>query len=404
MYIVKCKNSGCNNLIRLSEGKFLGGMNDSGGIIIKCNSCNAIFPCNLKNPFDASGITSGGQVLDSWVDKFPISFESKYNIKESEITSIERILVFGYEKPPKVHWQPSQKPTFGTNILNLEQLAFNALNSHLVEIKDNYKAYFNYYIKGKSSAKKSFIVIYYKHQDVDYQAIFAKEIDSENDLNPDNLYLIHHSMVNLINQVDGIFTKTECLGFLERFLNRWRYTANEVLLVVPFIGYHYATSQEALTELWNWLEINVNVDKTNLITRKGTFNLYKKAQDSTGIPYDLLVEWGLLEPLIESMEGGKMPFFQQSHAKYYVGVFENYVEVLSGSFNIHTGPSFENITFRRYSKDFFKERYLHMFNAFSFSPKLNDEYVHYMILGTENKKHDCEALSSIIQLFKNENE
>jgi hypothetical protein len=168
---------------------------------------------------------------------------------------------------------------------------------------------------------------------------------------------------------------------------------------VPFIGYHYKNSQEALTELWNWLEININVDKTNLITRKGTFNLFKNAQDSTGIPYDLLVEWGLLEPLIESMDSGEMPFYQRSHAKYYVGVFNDKVEVLSGSFNIHKGPSFENLNFREYSKDFFEKRYLHMFDDFSYSEKIKDDYVHYMTIGSGNDTNNCDKLSEIMRKY-----
>lgn len=399
MYIVKCKNSECDNLIRLNEGKFVGRINDKGGIVIQCNKCDAIFPCSLKNPYDASGISSGGQILEKWTDNFPPQFELKFNIKESDIDVIERLLVFGYEKPPKVLWSPSETCTYGTEETNFEELSFNALNSKSEIIDRNYRTYYNHYVKGGSSAKKSFVIIHYDYNNIEYQAVFAKEIDSENDLNRNNLYLINHSRVNFIKQIDGIFTKTQCLGFLERFLNRWKYTANEVLLVVPFIGYHYKNSQEALTELWNWLEININVDKTNLITRKGTFNLFKKAQDSTGIPYDLLVEWGLLEPLIESMNNGEMPFYQRSHAKYYVGVFKDKVEVLSGSFNIHKGPSFENLNFRKYSKDFFKKRFLHMFNDFSYSEEIKDDYVHYMIIGSKNDTNNYGKLSAIMNKY-----
>lgn len=398
MYIVKCSNSECNNLIRLNEGKFVGGDNDKGGIVIQCNKCRSIFPCSLKNP-NSSCISEGAQVLEKWIDSFPTQFESKFNIKKSNINAIKKLLVFGYEKPPKVHWSPSQTYTYGTEESNFEKLSFDALKSQSKIVDYNYRMYYNYYVKGKSSAKKSFVIVHYNHNDIEYQAVFAKDIDSENDLNWNNLYLINHSKVNLIEQIDGIFTKTQCLGFLERFLNRWKYTANEVLLVVPFIGYHYKNSQEALTELWNWLEININVDKTNLITRKGTFNLFKKAQDSTGIPYDLLVEWGLLEPLIESMDNGEMPFYQRSHAKYYVGVFNDKVEVLSGSFNIHQGPSFENLNFRKYSKDFFKKRYLHMFNDFSYSDKIKDDYVHYMTIGCGNDANSCDKLSEIISKY-----
>jgi hypothetical protein len=174
---------------------------------------------------------------------------------------------------------------------------------------------------------------------------------------------------------------------LERFLNRWRYTAREVLLVVPFIGFNYKSSEQALQELWNWLEINVDVEKTELITRKGTFNLYKKAQDNSGIDFKVLVELGLLEPLIKKMDKKGTAYFQKSHAKYYVGIYDDYVEVLSGSFNIHTGASYENIYLKRYDKDFFKARYLHMFKDFQYNVKQKDEQVHYMTFGTASPEN-----------------
>ena len=126
--------------------------------------------------------------------------------------------------------------------------------------------------------------------------------------------------------------------------------------------------------------------------------MFKKAQDSTGIPYELLVEWGLLEPLIEAMETEKMTFFQKSHAKYYVGVFDDYVEVLSGSFNIHKGPSFENISFRKYDKTFFRERYLHMFKDFKYSENINNPFVHYMVIGNGNEENNCKNLDEIINI------
>lgn len=243
-------------------------------------------------------------------------------------------------------------------------------------INQNYNEYVTNYLEDRKTPVSSFIFINYLVDNTKYQAVFAKELASENDLNSDNLYLIHHSKVDLVNQVDGIFTKTECLVFLERFLNRWRYTANQVLLVVPFIGYQYPNSREGVLNLWTWLNTNINIEKTNLVTRKGTYKLFKNANPD----HNILVEWGLIDKLGTSMEENKMPYLERSHAKYYVGIFDDYVEVISGSFNIHQGNSHENLTFRRYKKSFFETRYLHMFKNQSYysNKKETQDYVHYM--------------------------
>lgn len=395
MKITICPNDKCKFPIRLSEGKFVGGVNDMGGIIVECDACKTIFPCRLKNPNNASRIIKNGKTLDSWTDEMPEYIEKKYRVNSSMLDAIETSLIFGYEKPPKPIWQPSTLPLFEKNGINYEIIAKQELDKNRQIITDNYNAYFNLYVKGRHSSDKSFVIINYEYKGTRYKAVFAKQIDSESDLNIENLYLIYHSGINLEYQVDGIYTRDTLLVFLESFLNRWRYLANEVLLIVPFIGFNYKNSEEALYQLWNWLEINVDTSKTNLITRKGTFNLFKKAQDNSGIPFEELVKLGLLEPLIEKMTQKDTAYFQKSHAKYYVGVFDNYVEVLAGSFNIHQGQYFENITFRKYEKDFFKRRYLHMFKDFNYADNEGNETVHYMTLGTEDNKNNLIGLDEL---------
>lgn len=380
MKIVLCPNNKCSAPIRLSEGSFVGGVNDKGGIIIECDKCKTIFGSKLKNPTDASGILLGGKVIDRWTDDLPDDITRTYSVSEKDLDEINTSMVFGYEKPPKIQFSSAKIPVFVNGKNNFEDIALKELSKRRKEIDTQYKVFLNHYVKNRDTAEKSFIVINYDYDGVKHKAIFAKQIDSEADLNCDNLYLIYHSNVDLEFQIDGIYTRNDSLLFLERFLNRWRYTAEEVLLVVPFIGFNYKNSEEALYQLWNWLEVNIDVSKTKLITRKGTFKLFKQAQDNSGILFEELVKLGLLEPLIEKMNQKDTKYFQQSHAKYYVGVYEDYVEVLSGSFNIHEGKYFENITFKRYNKDFFDHRYLHMFKDFKYIDKSDGEIVHFMLV------------------------
>lgn len=400
MKIVICPNDKCKVPIRLSEGKFVGGVNDKGGIIIECENCKTIFPCRLKNAKDASGVIKNGRLLEAWIDEMPTIFESEYGITADAIDKVHTSIVFGYEKPSKVCWEPSLLPLFQSNGINHEVIAKEQLIKNQEVITGNFKAYFNLYVKGRHSAEKSFVILNYNFNGKEFKAVFAKQVDSERDLNIDNLYLIYHTEINLEYEVDGIYERDQLLVFLERFLNRWRYAANEVLLVVPFIGFNYKNSEEALYELWNWLEINVDTSKTNLITRKGTFNLFKRAQDNSGIPFEELVTLGLLEPLVEKMNQRDTEYFQKSHAKYYVGVYNSYVEVLSGSFNIHKGKYFENIVFKRYDKNFFKRRYLHMFKEFEYLNNDNDEQVHYMTLGTSDDKNYIIGLKELLVSFQ----
>jgi hypothetical protein len=400
MKIVICPNDKCKTPIRLSEGRFLGGENDKGGVVIECEVCKTIFPCRLKNPYDISSVIKNGKKLDDWTEDLPDLIANKYNVSKDQLDKLDISLVFGYEPPPKINWEPSDLPLFLNNNINLEKIAKQQLIKYITEIDNNYRAYYHLYVKGRHSAEKSFVIINYEYLGTSYKAVFAKEIDSERDLNTRNLYLIYHSGVNIEYQVDGIYTRDQLLVFLERFLNRWRYTAKEVLLIVPFIGFNYKNTEDALYQLWNWLEINVDISKTKLITRKGTFNLFKNAQDNTGIPFEELVKLGLLEPLIDKMNQKDTEYFQKSHAKYYVGVFDNYVEVLSGSFNIHQGKYFENINYRKYDKTFFKERYLHMFTGFEYSNNVKDEYVHYMTFGINDDDNYLIGLTELLEGFE----
>jgi hypothetical protein len=394
-FVEKCPK--CDSPIRIYEAKNIGGINDKGGVIIECNECKTPISVLLSNPKDISITVKGGVIIDSWIDIFPSSFETLYNIKESQTIPVRNMAVFGYEKPPKTKWVHSPTPLFCRGTLNHEKEAENALKTNLKKINENYRTYYDRYVKGKDTADSSFVIINYELLGIKYKAVFAKQIDNEYDLSHENLYLISHSAINLEEEIDGIYTRNESLIYLERLLNRWRYSANEVLLIVPFIGFHYKNSEEARIQLWDWLGANVDANKTNLITRKGTFNLFKQAQDNTGIPFKLLVEYGLIEPLIEIMNDGGTKFFQKSHAKYYVGVYDDYVEVISGSFNIHQGGYFENLTFKKYDKDFFLNRYLKkLLPTFNYSNKIDNKLVHYMVVGDSEQKNNCKGLYEFI--------
>lgn len=91
MHVLKCPK--CGNTIRLYVGKFVGGINDNGGVVIKCSVCEKLFPCNIKNPTDSSDIPKGGKIIESWLDDYPDYLDNKYNISKSELLSAEPLRV-----------------------------------------------------------------------------------------------------------------------------------------------------------------------------------------------------------------------------------------------------------------------------------------------------------------------
>jgi hypothetical protein len=65
--IAKCPNCGAN--INLRVGRDPGGVNDSGGWVLKCDACASLFSLGVKNPDDASSVRSGATIIDSWDDE-----------------------------------------------------------------------------------------------------------------------------------------------------------------------------------------------------------------------------------------------------------------------------------------------------------------------------------------------
>lgn len=42
-----------------------------------------------------------------------------------------------------------------------------------------------------------------------------------------------------------------------------------------------------------------------------------------------------------------------------------------------------------------------MFDQFSYSEKSQNEYVHYMIVGSENGANNCDSLSEVMNIYEN---
>ena len=189
--IAICPNKKCATPIKISEGRYMGGINDKGGFVIECEKCKKIFPFNVQNPYDLARVVENGKELDKWYDEMPSYFEKKYNFSNNIKDSIDSALVIGNEPLPKIDWKSSEHSFYKENEINFELLAEQQLTQLKQEINKQYKSYYNWYLKGRHSANKSFVIINYNYEGVSYKSIFAKRIDSENDLHTDNLYLVN---------------------------------------------------------------------------------------------------------------------------------------------------------------------------------------------------------------------
>lgn len=391
--VVKCTNPTCQTNIQLSIGKVPFGINDSGGWVLECNSCQTKFPYKVKNPTDYSSVDSGAKILDSWdneIENSKAEVLKKHNLENFPDD-------FHFDNLLFVQTGEYEKPTFSDieeNIFfcpqcntHLEPIAYAKLTTKLESINQAIRAYMNYYFKGRAGSPDSIIVIAnykcsckYETKLVLYKNFKERELPITNE---HELILIDVVGANFELTVDGIYNRDSCLEVLQKLLIRWQVYYNRVFLAAPFIGFDFKNSEEQRIELWNWILKNTLPDKTTLLTRKATFNSFLEGSTNTGLDINVLKNYGLLNPTVEELTEKKALFKRDFHAKFYAGFDRKSSEVLVGSFNIHEGGYVENIHFKKYDfGDFFSKYILRM--GVIFDPRIIDESGDILFI-TENK-------------------
>ena len=100
----------------------------------------------------------------------------------------------------------------------------------------------------------------------------------------------------------------------------------------------------------------------------------KKCQEKLEVPADVLKKWDLMNNLQKMVDNPKtrVKTRAQFHAKFYAGVFDDHVEMLSGSFNVQTGVVLEQMHLRTVSRELFKTNYLdRLVEGFVYEPSYN---------------------------------
>ncbi|WP_242665717.1 hypothetical protein [Paraburkholderia ginsengiterrae] len=190
----------------------------------------------------------------------------------------------------------------------------------------------------------------------------------------------------LEGRLNGLFSKTEIMQFLEKLVIRWHLTADRILIAAPFVGHQYMKTEDK-RRIWDWLIRNLDTKKSTLLTRKATYTSFKKTLEAEGLDYDELQGYGLEDKLIS---GGVTK--QDFHAKFYAGLSDGATEVLSGSANLLRGPSIENISFATMTQADFTARYLEKLKVAI--PTAASRRLPYEIVKSEGGSWICTSLDA----------
>ena len=211
--------------------------------------------------------------------------------------------------------------------------------------------------------------------------LYAKQLLTDDSYDTRGMIPIHKGNLSLAEQIDGLYTRDECFSILAFCLSRWTMIANQVVIAVPFIGFQYKNKRckNQVLYFWSFLNNILDMQKTLLITRKSEFNKLKDClnEQKGSKTYDFMKYWGKLNQLLDAATSAESPkecnnrdksvnkeqqvfYTNIFHSKFYAGVYEDRIEVLVGSYNVHEGNVYENLFFKVYSLEDFKTKYLNM--------------------------------------------
>ena len=356
---IKCNGKRCKEVFHVYENYVPGGINDRGFIVLTCKRCGALTRVRMKNP-SQYGYYDNFEIVSSWEDGETNEFE---NVPLGQVAD-----VMEYESPEGVliRFHPYLEcPFWACSDVNLEMTA----QCFFVKFRENIeKKLYDFkqaYLAGQFYAqdfRRCLVIQKYRIKGREYQATWCKKIGSERTMTSKGFYLVDHDGNEKL--IDGVYSRDEMLGYLERSLMRWKLLANQVVVVTPFIGFDLKFSTEEdkkeLIELWRLLNSLLDMNKTWFVTRMSSYSSLKKFQKEYEVPADVLKEWDLMSNLQKMFDNPKtrVKTKEQFHAKLYAGVFDDHVELFSGSYNVQTGKVLEQMSIRNMTKEMFKRNYL----------------------------------------------
>ncbi len=377
---LKCSGQGCNHVYEYTDTEYYL-CNDPGEVVFRCPECKALTKAEVHNVDHFRYYGRDGKC--HYQNDAVYACESKWEECAEEYADVPRGEFREYVDDVDV--QPKaipQEPVWLFDGRDFDAEGRGVMTRYAAELDKELATIVNGYLAGVAGADSiSRLEIRVKLSD--RQCRYVKEVRSERDINAAGLTLIEVEGVNPEDIIDGVFTRDRCLAILNNMLMRWRLECREVFLVSPFIGFQYTNKKYAreICEFWRWLSAVTDIDKTTLITRKCSLSSLKSAYTSIGKSYEELRKWNDISTIVtmaDSYDGRKkgceksaVKLFHKSHAKFYAGVYDDYVEVIVGSYNLHSGSYYENMMLRRYEPEQFSRNYLAPFNVSLHKPAYN---------------------------------
>ncbi len=364
--IIKC--SGCKRNINISVGRYPGGYNDSGGWVLECATCKQKFQVPVKNPDDLSRVISGASVVASWDNEIGDKAEvlAEHGLSDGSV-KVDRLLIKEFGEPEDFY-DLTNRPLYqcGSCKEPIDGAAYSDLSAKLGPVNGAIGSHLHFFLASREPAPEGASVRtnFLCKCGTGHRARFFRKFSETYAKGVNEFWLIDVDGPAKTIDVDGVYSRDDCLAILEKLLLRWRATHNAVLLAAPFIGFNYPGARKKIPDLWNWVLKYTDPEKTAIITRKATFKLLKDAAKDTEMDVEFLKSWGLLNPTLEKLDEKKAFFKTDFHAKFYCGMSADQVEVLVGSFNIHGGSYVENLHLLRYEFQDFAKRYLLGMNMF----------------------------------------
>ena len=370
LIIVKCSNRDCSHVYKI-ENRREPVINDPGFVVMKCPECHCntrvkvwnydyfkkkkgvvgVYECGEgKNHPELSSVTLGEIIEEETMEKKTSQIDLTLKISFWELMGYKKLGEAFNDEAKEVI---DKKLDCALQASLSEKVFMDGVNRAIVKIP-----------KRKNATKDFFL--------------YAKQLLSVVSYDTRGMIPIHKGNLSLTKQIDGLYTRDECFSILDYCLRRWTMIANQVVITVPFIGFHYNNKRckNQVLYFWSFLNNVLDMQKTLLITRKSEFNKLKVYlnEQKEGKTYDFMKYWGKLNQLLDAatsvgskkirsnkrkIEKEQQVFYTNNfHSKFYAGVYEDRIEVLVGSYNVHEGNVFENLFFKEYSLEEFRTKYL----------------------------------------------
>lgn len=368
---MQCSNRDCGHVFEYNDTEFMM-MNDPGMVVFKCPQCGALTMGEVRNVDHYRWRGS-----DGWCYSGDVVYAYEFEGEEcdGQYAGVARGESREYKEEREAEViKVSDEPVWEVGGVNVEAACSEIMEQYAKDIDCQLRTLKDGYLAGAAGADDiTRLEIRVKLSGKECR--YMKEVNTEHDINRRSLVLKTVEEADLRQMINGVYTRDRCMAILEAMLQKWRLDCREVFFVSPFIGLPYKNEKyvREIRMFWNWLGRVLDMKKTRFITRRGSFNSLRKVFEGGEEEFKDAKKWHDLNELLmaaantdgrkKNQEDLGVTFLEQFHAKFYAGVYDDRVEVIVGSYNIHSGQYLENMTFMEFTPEKFERDYLEPFGV-----------------------------------------